>query len=282
MSGLFGSSTSQVNTGTNSNVDWLQPYWQQWLQQGLGAIPSSMPVYGGPRVAPMNLYQNTGADMMGQVATNGTPAGNAANSAISSIADGSQANPYIGLNNPALQSVIQNSNNNIADAFARGTGAQTRAAFGSAGGFGGSAYQEQQAANDKTLAQQLAANTDNLNYGAYLDSANTFANDRAAQLSAAGLGLGSQMDDAALAQGLFGIGGAYQGNTQANMDALQSQFNEQTMAPITALQLQGSMLGQASGAPASNTSTSSISNNPNWLQIMLGLGSLGYGSGIFR
>lgn len=250
--GLAGP-TPTTTTQTNSNVGWLQPYWQKWLSNVSNITPSAMPVYGGPTVAPMNNAQNTAIDMMGQFATNGTPAGNAANGAITNIASGT-TNPYEG-QNPALQSMIDQSNADIAKAYSVGTAAQTDSAAARNGAYGGTGYQEQTGLNQQALGHALAENTSGLQYQNYLNSGNLYNQDRNAQLQASQLGLASQGVDQNAINGLFGLGSAQQGNTQSVLGSMQNYFNQQTQAPFAASSILGNALSQASGAPATTTSS---------------------------
>lgn len=233
-------------TTTTAPPDWLQQYWQNdYLNPMMNLTANPIPVYGGPTVAPWNQNQNTAANMMYGFATNGTPTGNAANGAIIRQANG-VSNPYAG-NNPYLQSVINNSNADIAKAYATGTAAQTDAAAARAGAYGGSGYNEMVGLNQKNLAQQLAQNTSNLQYQNYLNSGNLFEQDQNRQLQAASLGPASQGADLSAMNGLFNVGTAQQGNTQSNLDAMRNLFTQQVQAPFTTLDLRGNALSRVNG-----------------------------------
>ena len=305
------STDGPTQTQTNSADAFSTPYWQQYLS-GLNTTLGNNPItpYSGPTVAPWNAYQNTAGNMMYQFATNGTPTGNAANTAIQTQAQGNmnpyatgtnpyqgQTNPYAG-DNPYLQNVIDSSNADIAKAYAQGIGAQTDAAFNQAGAYGGSAYQNQVANNQDMLAKNLAANTSNLRYNNYLNSGQLAGTDLARNagladsylnrttgaydtaqgrsLNAAQLGLASQGVDQNAIQGLYGMGAAQQGNTQDVLNAMQNYYTQSQLAPFTGYDLMGNALSRYSAANSLQTmqgdGTSGITN-------FLGLAGTGISGG---
>lgn len=223
----------------------LAPYWTSYLQRVNQLTSAPMPVYGGPQVAPWNQNQNTAAAMMNQFATNGSPAGNAANLALIRQANG-VANPYEG-DNPYLQSMIDSSNADISKAYANGVAAQTDAAAARAGAYGGTGYQSQVGMNQDMLAKNLAANTSNLRYQNYINSGNLFGQDQNRQLQAAALGPQSQAADMSAMQGLFNVGTAQQGTTQADFDAARKYFTQTVQSPFTSLDIFGSAISRAQG-----------------------------------
>ena len=253
-------------TTTTSAPDWLQPYWQNYLQRTQALTNNPMPVYNGPLVAPWNQNQNTAAGMMNQFATNGTVAGNAANSAIARQANG-VGNPYAG-DNPYLQGVIDNSNADIAKAYATGTAAQTDASAARAGAYGGSGYQEQVGMNQDMLAKNLAANTSNLRFQNYQTSATLFNTDQQRQLAAASLGPASQGADLSAMQGLFNMGGAQQANTQANFDAMKNYFTQSQQSPFSSLDILGNAISRAQGNTGTTTLNGPGGSNFNWAGLL--------------
>ena len=273
MSGLFdipGVTTTQ----TNQNVDWLRPYWSTWLNNLSNITPSSMPVYGGPQVAPLNQSQNTAIDMSNQLAMNGTPAYNAATSAIQNQAGGT-TNPYEGVD-PYTQSVINNTNLDMTQAYQRGTAAQTDAAMARQGAYGGSAYNELTGANNKAFAQAVGSTDSGLLNQNYYNNAALWNQDQQRQLQASGLGLASQGTDLQAINNLASMGSMQQGNTQADMGAMQNYFNQSTMAPFVSSQILGSGLSQAGGAPATVTQTQGAGQLSPWALALAGYGIYNY------
>ena len=266
----------QTTTVTNGN-EWLQPYWQQWLTNLQNITPSSMPVYNGPTVAPQNQNQLTSYDMMSQFAQNGTAASNAAKDAITGIANGSNVNPYMGVN-PYTQQVIDSTNKNMTDAYARGTAAQTDAAMARQGAYGGSAYNELTSANNQALANAIGNVDSGLLNQNYYNNANMYQQGVQNQLNAANLGLGSQSYDLAAINGLNQAGNQQQGYTQNVLGGMQDLFNRTTQAPFTSSAILGSGLSQASGAPTSQTTTVNGPGQSPWSflgPILSGIGLFG-------
>lgn len=259
---------ADVSTSTSTN--WLQPQWQQYLTGLQNVLPQNgapMPVYGGPTVAPQNQYQTTAGDMMNQLATNGTPAGTAANSAIVNQAGG-VANPYMG-NGAEFQGLLSGVNQNMADAYQRGTAAQTDAAMARQGAYGGSGYNELTAANNKAFGQAVGNTDANLYYQNYQNSGNLFNQDQNRQLQAAGLGLQSQGVDQNAIGGLNSIGTQQQGNTQNVLDAMNNYFSNSQQANLIPSDIMGNALSRASGA--STTTTQSVPGSSDWMNAIGGI-----------
>ena len=256
-----------TTTTTPGNADWLQPYWQSWLTRMQGLTNNPMPVYGGPTVAPFSQNQTTAFDMSRQLAMNGTPAYNASTGAIANIAGGQQ-NPYMGTN-PYTQQVINGLNSNMADAYARGTAAQTASSAAMNGAYGGSAYQEQQAANNKAFADSVANADANLLNQNYYANANMWQQGVGNQLNAAGLGIASQGADLNAIGNLYNMGANQQGNTQALLNAGQDYWNKTQQSPFVSAGLFGNARSQAGGAPPSTTSTVNGPGQSPWSYLSL-------------
>lgn len=264
MSGGAGPTSTQTTTNP------YQANWQSLINNVTGLTSGPLPVYGGPTVAPLSQNQTTAADMAKYFATNGSPAGNAANAAIVRQAGGT-SNPYGGMD-PFIQGVIDPSNKLITDAYSRGTAAQTDAAAAIHGAYGGSGYNTQVGANQRSLADSLAANTSGLLSGQYNKSADLFNTDQSRQLQAAALGPGSQAADLASIGALGQTGAVQQGNTQAVMDAMKQYFGDTVSAQFTPAQMLASILGQAQG---NVTTTAQGPNQSSWANILAALGLAG-------
>src|SRR5512135_151481 len=266
MPGGFTPQQSNGPTTSSTQNSWLEPQWSQWINN-MGVMTGSNPIqpYGGPTVAPWNPMQQTAADMAYNQATGGSPALNAANGAIANTAQGGivnpyavTPNPYMGVN-PYTQQVIDSTNSNMADAYAKGTAAQTAGAFNQAGAYGGSAYQDTQAQNNKAFAQALGQTDSGLlnqNYYANAgmaqntlnNAANAFQQGQQNQLGAASLGLQSQYGDINAINNLYNMGANQQGYTQNVLNGMQNYYGQAQMAPWTTQQLYGNALSQANGA----------------------------------
>ena len=286
----FLSTPGPTQTQTNSSDAFSQPYWQQYLS-GLNTTLGNNPItpYGGPTVAPQNFMQQTANDMGYNLATGGSPAGNMANSAIVAQASGAIANPYATTLNPYLgtnpytNQVIDQTNNRIADAYARGTAAQTDSAFNQAGAYGGSAYKDQVANNERSLGDALALNTSNQLNQNFYNNANlaenqlnrasgAFQNQSQNQLQAAGLGLQSQGVDWNAINNLANLGYGQQQNTQNVLGAMQNYYTQSQLAPFTGYDLMGNALSRYSAA--NNVSTAQGSPTSGVTNLLGGLGAL--------
>lgn len=263
-SDLFAGPTT---TATQSAGSFATPYWQNYIQ-GIGNTidHTNFSPYAGPTVAPQNFMQQTANDMGYNLATGGSPAGNAANSAITAQALGANiANPYATLTNPYMgtdpytQQVINSVNSNMADAYAKGTAAQTAGAFNQAGAYGGSAYQDTMAQNNKAFANALGnvdSNLLNQNYynntglaeNAINRATGSYQNALQQQLNAATLGLQSQGVDWNAINNLYGLGAAQQGYGQNVLNAMGNYYTQSQMAPFMGYDLMGNALTNYSNA----------------------------------
>jgi hypothetical protein len=197
----MGSKTPTSTSTTTSQVPAeFQQFQNELGNAGINAVMGMSPAdtqspYG--TLAPMNQAQLTGMGMTIGRGLSGSPLQDAAQGrAYSSLMDGPSSdpyatatNPYMGMTNdaaayvnpyanqqndsafqsndyqgygPRFQEMLGTSNNAIADAFARGTGAQTTANFARAGAQGGSAQHEAEAANALQLGGLLSNNTNGL------------------------------------------------------------------------------------------------------------------------
>jgi hypothetical protein len=147
--------------------EWLVPGWKQTVTTAAQLASQPYMPYDGMRVAPMNGYQTQGLNFMEDRALNGATDLNSARGAMTDTTNGAylmkgpQANITPGVNayagsNPYLEALIKNNATTMSDAFARGTAAQTDAAFAGDEAFGGSAYADQVKQNNATLAKQVS------------------------------------------------------------------------------------------------------------------------------
>src|SRR5690242_2865053 len=267
--GLFDifSTPGPTTTQTQSADSFATPYWQQYLQ-GVGNLAgnTNFSPYAGPTVAPQNFMQNTANDMMYNLATGGSPAGNMANSAIVAQASGANlANPYATTLNPYMgsdpytQQVINSTNDNMAQAYQTGTAAQNDAMFNQANAFGGSAYQNQTALNNKAFANAVGNVDSNLLNQNYYNNANlaenainrgtqSYQNALQQQLQAANSGLASQGVDMNAINGLYGLGQQQQQYGQNVLNAGANYYTQNQMAPFMPYDLFGTALTNYSNA----------------------------------
>jgi hypothetical protein len=111
-------------------------------------------------VAPMSQDQYQAMDMV-RNAAGGTPEMQAGSQALQGFLGGGQQNPFMGMDNPYLKGIIQNTNDEVQNRM--GTAAFSSGSFGNSG-----------VANQ--TAKALADSTNALQYGQYMNSANLAEN----------------------------------------------------------------------------------------------------------
>jgi hypothetical protein len=190
-------------------------------------------------------------------ATNGSPITSAYQTQVADTLNGKYLDPQ---SNPYFKGAL----NNIADAYARGTGAQTASAFNKAGAYGGSAMQETQAANNQAFANSLN------------DLGNTqYQQGRQQQLQA-----GLMAPDAAnadykdIAQ-LANAGGTVDQRNQDLLNSNISRFNFNQQAPIDALKQYQGLISGNYGSSGSQTTPYYTNTGANALGGAISGGLLG-------
>lgn len=261
--------TSTVNTQTQTQ-GWLQPYWQQYVKNMQGLTSSPVPVYNGPQVAPWNPGQSTALGLAYNQATQGTPAWNAAQSQIVNQAGNmpvnpyaTQLNPYMGVD-PYTQSVINNTNQNMTQAYQNGTAAQTDAAMAQQGAYGGSGYNELTALNNKAFGQALGSTDSQLLNQNYYNNAQLaqqaiqnatqgFQNQQQNALQGAGLGLQSMYGNIYGINNLANLSGGLNNYQQNVLNSGLNYFGQNVSAPFTTQQLYGNALAMPGGGVSTTT-----------------------------
>lgn len=287
----MGSSGGSTSTNKFEPPGYTQQPWEDFVKNATNlANPSNFQPYGGQTVA--NLSPTTGAAIqnINSFAMNGSPERSATGAAVLNATQGNMnpyatvANPYMG-DNPYLQDMLKNSNDLISSNFAKGTAAQTDASAAQQGAFGGSAYNEKQNDNARTLAGSLAANTNNLLSANYNQSANmaenalnratgAYDNTQNRALQGAQVGLGQQAADQSAFGQQLGAGQYEQQYQQQLLNAALQNFQGQQQAPFSASDFLRNALLSASGVGGTNTSTGPGGSN---LMGLLGAGAAGYG-----
>lgn len=250
--------------------DYTVDAWKQYVNNGVGlADPKNFQPYGGQTVANLNPMTAGGLQQLNEFAMNGSPERSAGGAALLN-ADQANMNPYATALNPYMgqspqfQSMLDNSNDLISKNFAKGTAAQTDASAAQQGAFGGSAYNEKQNDNSRTLAGAIAANTANLQNtqfdksAALADSAlnratGAYDNTQNRALQGAQIGIGQQGADLQAILAAISGGQIPQQNQQQLLDAAKSYYQQGQQAPFSASDYLGNLLGRASGSYGTNT-----------------------------
>lgn len=185
---------------------YIQPYAVNLMTKASGLSNRAYTPYKGQQVTPLNTQHNQGMFLANNRALKGSPmlagANNQANRTLTggylgqgayqnplanmntaarnsmantssatrnAMADTSSAtrNAMAGVDNPYLNQVISNTNQDIVNTFRNAQMPQTDASFARSGAFGGSAWQQANAENNRQMASEIAKNTANLRMGDY-------------------------------------------------------------------------------------------------------------------
>ena len=194
--------------------------------------------YSGQTVANQSPYTQQAISSLANQAT-GQQAQGLSNAAIQQTTDTINGKYLDPQNNPYYQGYI----NNAADAYARGTAAQTDSAFNRSGAYGGSAYQEAQGANNKAF-------TDSLN-----DLGNTqYQQGRQQQIQATAMApTVNSLPYANIAQ-LANAGGQQDAYSQSQIDSNVNKYNYNANLPSNALRNYVGLTGGTYGGSSTQTS----------------------------
>jgi len=290
------------NTTTSSSEfkppDYLQGPWEDWTKSVNTLSQTPAPDYQGQKIAAPGFASDVASDMGYNLATGGSPAGNMGRSQIAFQAGGGQFNPYAATmnpymgNSPELQRQIDYGNADITGAYRTGTAAQLDAGAARQGAFGGSAYGEQLASNEKGLADAIARNTSNLRYQDYTRSGDLAENaiNRTTQafedqgnrsLQAAGMGVASEGADWDAIHNLDAIGKDDQAYQQSLFDQDQQDFMNKYLHPFNMADYLGGAFSRASGQ-GGTTSASTIGAGYSPFANAAGLAGVLAGSGLFK
>jgi hypothetical protein len=269
--GILGNKTSK-NSGTQVSKqelpDFLQPYAPEYAQrvQDVANLPYNE--YGYNRIAPFTEDTLAGMDMARNAANYANPLFDQAQGELSKTMSGAYLSPD---SNPYLKGTYDAAAGRMADAYKTGTAAQTNAAAGFGGAFGGSAQQELQGVQNRAFGDSLGQ----LGLGLY---GQNFQAERGRQLGAVqaapAFAGARQAFDFGNANALNSIGQQQQALGQNYLNADYAQFQEANNYPRQQLDVYASMFNPNLGRNAS----ASQSINP-----MLGtLGGAAGGLGMAR
>lgn len=270
----LGGSSGGTQTQVKDMPSWAQPYAENLLQSGMGAIGQPVQPYDGMRIAPMNQNQQAGLSMTAGRALSGAPDEMAARQGAMATAQGGYlgANPW--LNNDYTAQAIDQNAQAMGRGYATGTAAQldTQAARGRA--MDSSGYLSQVQANQQGLGNAIGSMANQYQLGRTGMGTQDWQNERSNMMQSIPLALqGSQMDYSN-AQHLFDAGNTQRQYSQQLLDQMFSDYNTQANAPFQQIDRAGNLLGMAIG----NTGSSTMTNNPGGLNTALQLGGAGLGA----
>lgn len=162
---LVGSQSprSLTTTSSTSLPAWLQPYAQDYAQRASDFAKTPAALYAGTLGAGTTDDQSASYGLARGIAQNAgaNPLNSASQQGFLDTMSGKYLDPS---SNPYLKSTYDAAAGRMADAYARGTAAQTNALFSNPGSFGGSAHQEMMGVNNRAFGDSLA-NLGNQIYG---------------------------------------------------------------------------------------------------------------------
>jgi hypothetical protein len=265
--------SDQTSTTMSGPAPWLEPYLQSYVGNAARLASQPQPMYMGPRVAPWNQNYTNAIDLTRQTAMNSSPDVLAGRGAVTNIAGGAyQNNPWLA--NDYTGAVIGDTARQMTDAFGRGTQAGTNAMFSRDNAFGGSAWQETNAANAGQLAQQVGAMANQYRLGTQQQGAGDYRSGVNQQLGAAGMAPAMQGMDLQAGQALAGAGDMQRNFQQQLMDTNYNTWLGQQSYPYQ----QAQFFGGALGIPGGGTSTTT---SPGMSPLGAGLGALAIGASLW-
>jgi len=271
-----------TQTQVKEMPSWAQPYAENLLQTGMGAINQPMQPFQGMRTAPMNQAQQVGLSMVEGRALNGAPDATAARQQAMATAQGGYlgANPW--LSAPYTQMAIDQNAQSMGRGYATGTAAQLDAAAARGRALGGSGYQQQVGQNELNLGNAIGSMANQYQLGRTGMGVQDWQQERNNMMQSIPLGFqGSQLDYTD-AEKMLQAGGTQRTYQQQLLDQIYSDYMTQQNAPFQQIDRAGNLLGMAVGNSGSSTMTNDTSSggiNSILPYIGAGLGAYGiYGA----
>lgn len=290
--------------------DYVQPYAKEYLRAVGEQVNRPYEQFQGITTAPWNQYQNQGAGLAVNRATNGAPDINAARNQTTNTLSGQYQNPYADVRtyvpgnpyadaqNPELQNQINYALDDTVSAYRRGTAAQTDAAASRDRAYGGSAYNQTVQANQGTLARALGQTASGIRYQDYTNRANltesginrgvqafqgdigrasgAYEAERGRQLQAVPLGFQGGQQDYVDANVISGVGDAQQKYTQQLLNDAYGEFQRAQTYPYAQADILANAITRSSGGVGTNTSTATAPRAASGLTGAIGGGLAGY------
>jgi hypothetical protein len=274
----FGGGGSQTSNSVAEfkPPGYTQQGWQDYLTGAQQLSQRPYQQYMGQKVAGINGQQYQAQQFGTDRALYGAPDLNAGRGAATDVASGMYFNNSPWTNAAYTNNVIQDNANTMTNAFNHTTQPQTAAAYALGGAYGGSNYNQAQAANESALQNQIGqmANQYQLQNA---QMGNSNYNQGIGQMLQAGQ-LGGQLsqDDWTAAQALMGYGNQNQQYAQNLMNSNYQDWQNMVNYPSQQLQQYGNALSQASGQ-GGQSATTTYGPPTNWATGLLGAGSAAYG-----
>jgi hypothetical protein len=250
-------------------ADEVKPYLSPYLKRANQVANTPYQTFQGQRVAGLDPAQYMSYGLTSAQALNGFNGQSDAMNNYASTMRGDFMNPD---SNPWLQANAQKAMGDITSAYRSGTKPTTDAAFSRAGAFGGSAWQQGVANNERALGDALG-NAANQFYG------QNYLNERNNQMQ--GLNMLPTMQNVGYtdAQKLAGAGDAMRQYQQDLLNTNYSDWQEYQNYPYKQLDVMGNALRATMGAGGSTSTTQSGGYKPSSMASALGGGMAGYAMG---
>lgn len=247
----------------------VKPYLAPYLNQANQVANTPYETYQGQRIAGLTPEQYMGAGLTSAQALNGFEGQNDAFSNYAATMRGDFMNPD---SNPWLAANAQKAMGDISSAYRSGTKPTTDAAFSRSGAFGGSAWRDSVANNQRQLGDALG-NAANQFYG------QNYLNERNNQMQ--GLGMLPTLQNVGYtdSQKLTGVGDAFRQYQQDLLNTQYSDWQEAQNYPYKQLDVMGNALRATMGAGGSTTTSQSGGYKPSSFASALGGGAAGYAMG---
>jgi hypothetical protein len=268
--GNRGASSGGQTTAQQSLPSWLEAYGPQYADQVYATSQLPYTPYGKDRVAGFTEDQLAGMDMTRQQANTYSPLFGQAENQLSKTINGDYLSPD---SNPYLRGTYDAAAGRMADAYKNGTAAQTNAAAGFGGAFGGSAQSELAGQQGRAFGDSLGSFANQLYGGNY--QAERSRQQQATQFAPTFAGA-QQQYGFNNANALQGIGAQQQALGQQYINDDYSQFQEAMQYPYKQLDTFASMFNPNLG----KTATSSQSTSPFMGTLGGALGGLGVARGL--
>jgi hypothetical protein len=252
--------------------DWTRPLYPGAMQTIQDMVQQPVPQYAGMRVAPMGPWQHAAGQMATDRALYGDPGLNAARGSVMGISRGEAQNPYA--SNPFTDAMISANARDMTDAHSKGTAVQNDAMAARGGGYGGSAWQEKQAADAGELAKRTGDMANNVRFGQNNLGAQLWQQDIGNVLQAASLTPQFSQIDMQDIDRMSNYGGQQQNYLQSLLDMSYNTWQGQQDYPYRQMDWFMNKLGQGSGQYGQNWSQGGGASP---LGMGLGAGLLGMG-----
>jgi len=235
--------------------------------------------YSGQRFAPFSTDQNNAFNMARTAAQNGIGDISAARGNLNKTLQGGffnqnfGVNPLLGINNPYLQQAINYAHGDVSREFDNRINPSTDATFARSGAFGGSAWRQAQAENERMRAHELGRISSGMrmqDYGtqqqlyenALNRSQHGFESERGRQMQAAAMAPQLSQAEFARAQAQMGFGDVQRQHQQAMLDQMYNDWLEQRQYPERQLGLLGNGISLGNGSSSSTATGPSQKGSP--------------------